>query len=48
MKFRKKPIVIEARQVPVSPDDNTIGSLLVYVDECVALAGWCGGRSFGS
>ena len=47
--FRKKPVVIEARQVPTWPEppyivgNNDIGK---YVDECVALAEWCGGRSY--
>jgi hypothetical protein len=41
-KFRKKPVIIEARRVPLWDErDNT----LKYVDEIVALAAWCGGIS---
>jgi len=40
-KYRKKPVVIEAVQVPVySPNNAT-----EYVDTCIAIAEWCGGTS---
>ena len=39
-KFRKKPVVIEARQLPVYDDGADIR---VYLDESIALAEWCGG-----
>lgn len=41
--YRKKPVVIEARQVPTYADGADI---VAYVDECVSLAKWCGGRSY--
>lgn len=41
-KFRKKPVVIEARRVPLWADR---GDAATFVDEVVALADWCGGRS---
>lgn len=42
--FRKKPVVIEARQVPHSHDGE--GSIAAHLEECVELAEWCGGRSY--
>lgn len=42
-RFRKKPVEIEARQVPVFDDDES--AITQYVDQCVALAEWCGGIS---
>lgn len=46
MKYRKKPVVIEAREVPRYPQPRGMEtSIVAYVDECVALAEWCGGRS---
>ncbi|MFD3835338.1 hypothetical protein ACFWWC_03650 [Streptomyces sp. NPDC058642] len=45
-KFRKKPVEIEARRVPTYPQPRgRETSIAAYVNECVALAEWCGGRS---
>lgn len=41
-RYRKKPVVIEAVQVPVW--DGT-SSIVRFVDECVAIAEWCSGSS---
>lgn len=41
-KFRKKPVEIEARQVPTFPGGELV---LDFVDECINLANWCGGKS---
>jgi hypothetical protein len=47
VKYRKKPVVIEAREVPRYPQPRGHEmSIVDYVDQCVSLAGWCGGRSF--
>lgn len=41
-RYRKKPVEIEAKQVP----RYSLGiSTLRYVDRCIALAEWCGGIS---
>jgi hypothetical protein len=40
-RYRKKPVVIEAVQVPTYDPENVV----VFVDECIALADWCGGVS---
>lgn len=48
-KFRKKPVIIEARQVPTPPPDGGAiegPGIVEYVEACVALAEWCGGRSY--
>lgn len=39
--FRKRPVVIEARQVPRTSDDITR-----YLEDGIALAEWCGGVSY--
>jgi len=48
--FRKKPVVIEARQLPSYADRNDYENFkyptLEYVDECIEIAEWCGGKSF--
>lgn len=48
--YRKKPVIVEARQVPHCPEhpaiDSYKGSLGEFIDECTLLAEWCGGRSF--
>jgi hypothetical protein len=44
VKFRKKPIVVEARRIPTSDDQEE--DIVKYVDDCVELAKWCGGRSY--
>jgi hypothetical protein len=41
--FRKKPVVIEARRVPVYDPD---GDITEYLDASVRLAEWCLGRSY--
>lgn len=41
--YRKKPVVIEARQVPTSEDQES--DIIAYVDRCVELSKWCGGKS---
>jgi len=41
-RYRKKPVVIEAVRVPVW--DGT-SSIVRLVDECIAIAEWCGGFS---
>lgn len=40
MKYRKKPVVIEARQVP-----SDTSNLTSYLEESLNLAEWCGGTS---
>lgn len=40
--YRKKPIVIEARQLPRW---TVTTNAVEYVDEVIALAEWCGGVS---
>ena len=49
MKYRKKPVEIEARQVPKHSDrddyENFKYPTIEYVDECCDLAEWCGGIS---
>lgn len=42
-RFRKKPVEIEARQVPVYNENEPVTP---YLDESIALAEWCGGTSF--
>ena len=42
-KFRKKPVVIEAVQVPQITSKHTITD--DYLVECVELSDWCGGTS---
>jgi hypothetical protein len=45
-KFRKKPVEIEARRVPSYPQPRgRETSIVAYVEGCVSLAEWCGGRS---
>lgn len=44
-KFRKKPVEVEARQVPDLYMDDDDRSIVRYVEECVDLARWCGGIS---
>jgi hypothetical protein len=41
-RYRKKPVVIEARRVPVY-DRNASPDITHYLDESIALAEWCGG-----
>jgi hypothetical protein len=43
-KFRKKPVVIEARQVPppIGEDEDVMN----YLELCDELAKWCSGISF--
>lgn len=41
--FRKKPVTIEARKVPVW-DEYT--NAVRFVNDAIALADWCGGTSF--
>lgn len=40
--YRKKPVIIEARRVPIGEDHPHI---VDFVNECVALAEWCDGVS---
>lgn len=40
-RYRKKPVVIEAAQVPTWDPENAVA----FVDECISLAEWCGGVS---
>lgn len=42
--FRKKPVVIEAQQVPSAKDQDA--DIVAYVDRCAELAEWCGGVSY--
>jgi hypothetical protein len=42
--YRKKPVVIEAERLPTAEDQDN--DIIAYVDRCVALAEWCGGRSY--
>ena len=39
--YRKKPVIIEAREVPRYRD----GDITPYLEASIALAGWCGGVS---
>jgi|SRR5881394_1280096 len=41
-RYRKKPVVIDAWQLPVWGDDT---NAVNYVDTCIAIAEWCGGAS---
>jgi hypothetical protein len=41
-RYRKKPVVIEARSVPVYAE---AGDISAYLDKCTSLAEWCGGIS---
>jgi len=43
-KYRKKPVIIEARRVPTWSDEPDF-SVTDFVHESVALAEWAGGRS---
>lgn len=54
--YRKKPVKIEAWQLPVWGHPNNVGSerpspdspvfdVVKYVNECIAIAEWCGGIS---
>ena len=45
MKYRKKPVEIEARRVPDLYEEGDTRSIVDYVHECVDLATWCGGVS---
>lgn len=40
MRYRKKPVEVEAIQVPVYDPDRDITE---YLNECIALGEWCGG-----
>lgn len=40
-RYRKKPVEIEARQVPAFSTE-----VREFVDECIHLAEWCGGTSY--
>lgn len=42
-RFRKKPVVIEARQVPYSGDYYTVSE---WWADMVSLANWCSGEAF--
>lgn len=42
-KYRKKPVVIEADEVPTFIEGSSIVS---YSDSCIAVANWCGGISY--
>lgn len=42
-RFRKKPVVVEALRLPRFEDANSAAR---YVDQCIGIARWCGGRSF--
>ncbi|BBY78905.1 hypothetical protein H7I53_18160 [Mycolicibacterium pulveris] len=51
-RFRKKPVEIEAWQLPewdkpnwFDPDSELVFDVGHYVDTCVAIAEWCGGTS---
>lgn len=58
-RFRRKPVEVEAVQLPVwdqpnapaadriweSGSFNDIFDSLTYVDTCIAIAAWCGGKS---
>lgn len=51
-KFRKKPVEIEAQQLPVwdepnwyDDDSKPMFSATHYVATCIAIAEWCGGTS---
>lgn len=51
-RFRKKPVEIEAQQLPVwdepnwyDGDSQLVFSVTNYVDTCVAIAEWCSGIS---
>lgn len=43
-RYRKKPVEIEARQVPRLDQFDEMGAVR-FVDNVVDLADWCGGRS---
>ncbi len=40
-RYRKKPVVIEAWRVP-----NDTNNITAFLEEGIALAEWCGGRSY--
>lgn len=42
-RYRKKPVVIEARQVPRYADYEN--RTRAFLDDSIALAEWCGGKS---
>lgn len=42
-KFTKKPVTVDAWQVPTYDPD---GDITGYLDEGIAIAKWCGGRSY--
>jgi hypothetical protein len=42
--FRKKPVVIEARQIPAPIGESE--DVMIYLELCDDLAKWCGGISF--
>lgn len=44
MKFRKKPVQIEARQLPGGLGDPNV-SVSAYLNLCLSIADWCGGAS---
>lgn len=43
MRYRKKPVEVEARQVPVYIKSVSINH---YLEESIALGNWCNGISF--
>lgn len=43
-RFRKRPVVIEACRVPVW--DEYADDAVAFVDDAIAIADWCGGKSF--
>lgn len=47
-RFRKKPVEVEARRLPVWDDDEGAveeGDVAAYLNECLDVAEWCGGES---
>lgn len=44
-KFTKRPVTIEAMRVPDLHDVDSDESIAEYLDECIAVAEWCGGLS---
>lgn len=41
--FRKKPVEVEARQVPIWDDDPETANIENYLDESNVLSDWCDG-----
>ena len=44
-RFRKKPVEIEARQVPIWLGSKDEFDVVQYVNDSIELAKWCGGTS---